>query len=137
MKSTAAKTPKKASASLTRRSRPDDAVLQRAVKAVPWKPHAYQRRAVKWLLEHGGAGLFLDPGLGKTSITLGALSILKRQKLSDISLVIAPLRVCHSVWPAEAEKWTDFNHLRVGVLHGKNKEQVLEDAIENGSYDIL
>jgi SNF2 family DNA or RNA helicase len=35
------------------------------------------------------------------------------------------------------EKWTDFNHLRVGVLHGKNKEKVLEDAIENDSYDIL
>ena len=135
--STRAKTTKKASASLTRRSKRADAPLEYAVKAEPWKPHAYQKKAVKWLLEHAGAGLFLDPGLGKTSITLGALSILKKQKVSGISLVIAPLRVCHSVWPAEAEKWTDFNHLRVGVLHGKNKEQVLEDAIENGSYDIL
>lgn len=128
--STSAKTPKKA-----KRSSGD--VLEYAVKAQPWKPHAYQKKAVKWLLEHAGAGLFLDPGLGKTSITLGALSILKKQKLSGISLVIAPLRVCHSVWPAEAEKWTDFNHLRVGVLHGKNKDDVLEDAIENDAYDVL
>lgn len=137
--STSAKTLKKASVSLTKRSakRVVEEVLQYAVKAQPWKPHAYQKKAVKWLLEHAGAGLFLDPGLGKTSITLGALSILKKQNLSGISLVIAPLRVCHSVWPAEVEKWTDFNHLRVGVLHGKNKEEVLTDAIENGSYDVL
>ena len=135
--STRAKTTKKASASLTRRSKRADAPLEYAVKAEPWKPHAYQKKAVKWLLEHAGAGLFLDPGLGKTSITLGALSILKKQKVSGISLVIAPLRVCHSVWPAEVEKWTDFNHLRVGVLHGKNKEQILEDAIDGDKYDIL
>lgn len=114
-----------------------ESVLEYAVKAVAWKPHDYQKKAVKWLLEHAGAGLFLDPGLGKTSITLAALSILKKKKMSGISLVIAPLRVCHSVWPAEVEKWTDFNHLRVGVLHGKNKEKVLEDAIENDAYDIL
>lgn len=137
MKSTAAKIKKKASGLSPKRTRQDDAVLEYAVKAQPWKPHAYQRRAVKWLLEHAGAGLFLDPGLGKTSITLAAFSLLKKQKQSDISLVIAPLRVCHSVWPVEAQKWTDFKHLRVGVLHGKNKEQVLEDAIENGSYDVL
>lgn len=135
--STRAKTAKTVSASSTRRSKRDDAPLEYAVRAVPWVPHKYQKKAVKWLLEHAGAGLFLDPGLGKTSVTLGALSILKKQKLSGISLVIAPLRVCHSVWPAEVEKWTDFNHLRVGVLHGKNKEQVLEDAIEGGKYDIL
>lgn len=135
--STSAKTRKKASVSLTKRSKREDAPLEYAVKAQPWKPHAYQKKAVKWLLEHAGAGLFLDPGLGKTSITLAALSLLKKQKLSGISLVIAPLRVCHSVWPAEAEKWTDFNHLRIGVLHGKDKEQVLEDAIENDAYDVL
>jgi hypothetical protein len=28
----------------------------------PWEPHAYQRKAIKFLLSHGAAGLFLDPG---------------------------------------------------------------------------
>jgi len=28
----------------------------------PWVPHPYQRNAVKFLMEHGCAGLFLDPG---------------------------------------------------------------------------
>lgn len=27
-----------------------------------WKPHAYQQKAVKFLLERGSAALFLDPG---------------------------------------------------------------------------
>jgi len=44
-------------------------------------------------------------------------------------LLIAPLRVCHSVWPAELEKWKDFEGLKAVVLHGSKKEQLLkEDA---------
>ena len=32
------------------------------VEAQNWRPHDYQKKAVKFLLEHGSAGLFLDPG---------------------------------------------------------------------------
>lgn len=32
------------------------------VEAQPWKPRNYMRRAVKFLLERGCGGLFLDPG---------------------------------------------------------------------------
>ena len=43
-----------------------------------WVPHQYQSTAVKFLHERtafnpagrGGAGLFLDPGMGKSSIVL-------------------------------------------------------------------
>lgn len=92
-----------------------------------WSPHVFQKKAVKFLLEHGAAALFLDPGLGKTSITLAAFSFLKKQGVASKALVIAPLRVCHQVWPAEGHKWTDFNHLKVVVLHGPNKEDLLEE----------
>ncbi len=34
----------------------------RVEKGKRWSPHAYQKKAVKFLLEHGAAGLFLDPG---------------------------------------------------------------------------
>lgn len=108
--------------------------LEYASSPTAWEPHSYQKRAVKWLLEHAGAGLFLDPGLGKTSITLAALKILKKAKLSGRTLVIAPLRVCHSVWPGEVEKWKDFEKLNVTVLHGKNKEEMLWAS---GEQDIL
>jgi hypothetical protein len=31
-------------------------------ESVAWKPHAYQKKAIKFLLEHACAALFLDPG---------------------------------------------------------------------------
>lgn len=96
-----------------------------------WRPHGYQKKAVKFLLSNSAAALFLDPGLGKTSIVLGAFKILKREKLSQRMLVIAPLRVCYSVWPAEVEKWDDFHGLSVTTLHGPHKESNL-----NHSFDV-
>lgn len=94
-----------------------------------WVPHAYQKKAVKFLLMHGAAALFLDPGLGKTSITLYAFKKLKEQKVASKMLVIAPLRVCYQVWPSEIEEWEQLSDLRVAVLHGSRKEERLrEDA---------
>lgn len=101
-----------------------------APPAISWVPHQYQRNAIKFLIEHGAAGLFLDPGLGKTSITLGAFKILKERKLVERALVVAPLRVCYSVWPKEVEKWADFNGLKVVVLHGGKKELALKEKAD-------
>jgi SNF2 family DNA or RNA helicase len=84
------------------------------------------RKAVKFLLEHAAAALFLDPGLRKTSITLAALTFLIKKGLVSKVLIVAPLRVCYSVWPAERDKWTDFNHLKLAVLHGKDKDELLK-----------
>lgn len=47
-------------------------------------------------------------------------------------LIVAPLRPCSLVWPPEVRKWRDFNHLRIVVLHGKDKQKIL-DA---GDFDI-
>src|SRR3990167_1834127 len=91
----------------------------------PWVPKDYMKRGVRWLLEHGGAGLFLDPGLGKTSISLAAFKVLKQEGIVTTMLVIAPLRPCHLVWPKEQHKWTDFHGLSMTVLHGKDKERNL------------
>jgi len=30
-------------------------------QSVPWKPHGYQKKAVRFLLEHACGALFLDP----------------------------------------------------------------------------
>jgi hypothetical protein len=94
-----------------------------------WRPHLGQRKGVKFLLEHACAGLFADPGCGKTSIVLAAFKFLKKKGLANKMLVVAPLRVCHMVWPAELKKWTDFYGLRMVVLHGDKKDNLLaEDA---------
>lgn len=91
----------------------------------PWKPTAYMKRAVKFLLEHAAAGLLFDPGLRKTSITLAALKVLFDKKKVKKVLVVAPLRPCYLVWPAEIKKWADFCHLKYEVLHGPDKEAAL------------
>jgi len=96
----------------------------------PWKPHAYQRRAVKFLLEHACAGLLLDLGLGKTATVLAAIKILKAKGLVQKTLVLAPLRVATSVWPAEIKRWTDFNGLTYRVLHGHDKEEQLHEEAD-------
>lgn len=90
-------------------------------KLQDWQPHEYQKKAIKFMVSQGAAGLFADPGLGKTSMTLGAFKVLKQQGLVDAMVVVAPLLVCYNVWPREAKKWRDFNQLKVRVLHGPNK----------------
>ena len=78
------------------------------------------------MLGHAASALFLDPGLGKTSITIAAIKVLKQKKLLNKVLLIAPLRVCYSVWPKEVDKWTDFTGIKVAVLHGAKKEAALQ-----------
>lgn len=101
---------------------------------VPWVPRNYAKRAVKFLLEHAAAALFLDPGLGKTSITLAALKLLFKKKLISKVLIVAPLRVCYLVWPKEIAKWKDFGQFRISILHGQKKDEAL--ATEADIYVI-
>lgn len=89
-----------------------------------WTPHSYQLEAAKFLVANGAAGLLLDPGLGKTSITLAAFSSLKESGVARGLLVIAPLRPAQDVWPEEIEGWADFAGLKYCVLHGKDKDEL-------------
>lgn len=75
-------------------------------------------------------------GLGKTSITLCALKHLIEQGTASKVLIVAPLRVCHGVWPKERDKWCDFNGLGVNVLHGPKKE-VTDAPIQVINYEGL
>ena len=83
-----------------------------------WEPHGYQWRAGTFAVSRPGAALFLDPGLGKTSITLAALNGLLRCGLSRRALIVAPLRPVYSTWPAEIAKWAQFKGLRFSIIHG-------------------
>jgi len=90
-----------------------------------YAPRDYQKGAIEFGVERGAAGLFLAPGLGKTSIMYAVYLLLKRRRLVNKMLVIAPLRPAYQVWPAEAQKWDQFSHLKVAVLHGPKKEEAL------------
>lgn len=91
-----------------------------------YDPHAYQKRSIKFTVERRAAGLFLDPGLGKTSITYAALKLLMKSGEVEKALIIAPLRPAASTWPQEAQKWHDFRELNIHVLHGPDKEKLLD-----------
>lgn len=42
-------------------------------------------------------------------------------------LVVAPLRVCQTVWRQEGQRWTEFRDLRFSLLHGPKKAERLRD----------
>jgi len=90
-----------------------------------WTPHPYQTDAMAFALQRDGCGLMLDPGLGKTSITLAVIDIARNAGDIRKVLVVAPLRVCKTVWPVEARKWDDFHALKVVNLCGINKAKLL------------
>jgi len=83
------------------------------------------RKGVKFLLTRGAGGLFWSPGLRKTSVTLAAIKLLRDEIRGAPWLIIAPVRVCHLVWPKEIQKWQDFQDLSVEVLHGPDKNAAL------------
>ncbi len=97
-----------------------------SVVAAPpsWTPHKYQERALKFLLERLNAALFLDPGLGKTSIVLAAVRILKNRGLHEGTLVVAPRRPAVMVWRQEAAAWAEFADLDVTLIHGPEARRV-------------
>lgn len=101
--------------------------------AKEWVPHDYQRRGVEWLVTHPAGALFFWPGMGKTSTTLASILQLKAFGYSARTLVLAPLRVAQAVWRNEALKWAEFQHLKIGLAHGPDKEQILYDH----KYDIV
>lgn len=97
------------------------------IKPIKFKPHKYQKRAIKFMVCQGAAGLFLDPGLGKTSITLAALCEMFDAGVINRVLIIAPLNVCYNTWPEEIEKWYEFSHLTYSILHGKKKNAAYQE----------
>jgi len=92
-------------------------------------PSDYQREAVRFLLNRRAAGLFADPGLGKTVMTLLTLRALRYALGSIRVLISAPLRVIHNVWPDEIEKWDSLNFTYT-ILHGREKEASLRKDVE-------
>ena len=91
-----------------------------------WPARSYQKDAVKLLITMGCGGLLLDPGLGKTAIALCAFNILKNKGINKRLLVITPLRPMAATWPSEIKKWKDFEGLSYTIIHGPEKEDVLD-----------
>lgn len=103
---------------------------RKEVAAISFRPRRYQKVAIKFLLQRNCAGLFLSPGLGKTSTTLATFLILKKEGLVKRMLVVAPRRPAHRVWPQERDKWIEFNGISMNVLHGPDKEELYKERAD-------
>lgn len=97
---------------------------------IKWMAAEYQKEAVQFILDHPRCMLWLEPGLGKTSITLEALRYKKETEGLGKILILAPLRVCRLVWPLEIAKWRNFNHLSYSILHGSKKHLELKKDVD-------
>lgn len=86
-------------------------------------PHDYQARAIAWCLNNPRCGLFLPMGAGKTVITLSAVSKLKQTGEANKVLIIAPIRVARSTWPAEIKKWDHTKSLTYSLVDGDVKKR--------------
>jgi len=93
---------------------------------VNWIPKPYQFDALKFILQNCNAGIFLDPGMGKTSTTLACITHLRKTDHVKRVLIIAPIRPMYKVWPDEIKKWDEFRHLSYTILHGDDKERALD-----------
>ena len=90
-----------------------------------FNPHPYQQYAIDRVVSDPAVGLFLEPGLGKTSITLTAIQELKFNRWQVMRpLVVAPKKVAEATWAAEAEKWDHLKDLRVIPILGTEKQRV-------------
>lgn len=100
-------------------------------------PHKYQQFCIDYLLDHPAAGLFLKPGMGKTSIALTAVEQLMYDFFAvSKTLVIAPLRVAEDTWSRESEKWDHLCHLRISRVLGDAKTRRAALAEEADVYCI-
>lgn len=100
-------------------------------------PHDYQRYCIDYLLSHPAAGLFLKPGMGKTSTALTAADqLLYDRFVASKVLVIAPLRVAEDTWSRESAKWDHLQHLRISKVLGTEKERKAALAAEADVYCI-
>lgn len=90
-----------------------------------YTPYSYQQYAASWIIDKKYSALFLDCGLGKTVITLTAISALLYDYFEITKvLVIAPLRVAHSTWDEEVAKWDHLKNIRISKVLGTEKERI-------------
>lgn len=90
-----------------------------------YNPHSYQEYAVKFIESHPISALFLDMGLGKTSITLSAINNLLFDSFEVRKvLVIAPLRVAKNTWCDEIKKWDHLSNIKYSIVVGTERERI-------------
>ena len=82
--------------------------------------HQYQTNIIEKAKSVPSMGLFLEPGLGKTTT---ALTIVAEQ-FKGTTLVVAPKRVAETVWMEESQKWEHLKHLKIAKILGTPSQRL-------------
>jgi hypothetical protein len=71
-----------------------------------------------------GTAVHIDPGLGKTVTALTAIVEWKKAGLLKRPvLIVAPIKVCETVWRQEARNWSHTQGLTFQLIRGTEKER--------------
>lgn len=99
----------------------------------------YQNQAADFLFETDRAMVLAPVGAGKTALTLVAIRDMIAAGHAKRVLVIAPKRVCQTVWPVECPKWTPELTISVAVGTPKQRKAALDadTHIVVANYDTL
>lgn len=99
--------------------------------------HPYQAYCIDYLINNRVAGLFLEPGLGKTVITLTALQDLRYNRWEAVKpLIIAPKKVAEATWTTEAKKWEHLKKMRIMPVLGSIQQRLRALATPADAYVI-
>jgi len=94
---------------------------------------------IEWIKHNPKCALWAEPGLGKTVATLTALKELRAEGKVNRVLVVAPLRVSHSVWPREPDEWEHLEGMTAERLYwpesAENKLYLSTKAISHPKYE--
>lgn len=86
--------------------------------------HEYQKYAIEFIKSHSIAAVLLECGLGKTVISLTAISDLMFDSFETQKvLVVCPLRVCQ-VWADEIRHWEQLSDIRYTIMTGTPAERL-------------
>ena len=94
--------------------------------------HPYQKELISKAKTIPNLGLFLPPGLGKTTTTLTIIA----EQFHGKTLIIAPKRVAETVWDAEVKKWGHLSHLSVSKIMGSPAQRLKSLSQEADIYLI-
>jgi len=91
-------------------------------------PHSHQSEMIQWLLDHEDAALWAGCGIGKTVVSLTAISNLILEGECKGALIIAPFRVLATSFVSQVERWDHLNWLKLANMRTPEGQQAWEDA---------
>lgn len=91
---------------------------------VEYRPRPWQRLISAHQVDVRRSAQWASMGAGKTTATLTTIDALHfAGELTKPALVLAPLRVAQSTWPAEAAKWDHLSHMEVVPIVGSREQR--------------